>query len=355
MRIILCPHSTPYFGQDFTSIETSDALKCTPVFLKNNRYDLADIDEKKISLIVSRNADRECDLEVIERYHKKVPITIHLHLNYSFLNSDQKNILKRSLAVASLRVTNCESLCNDYSALFPFYDWLFVNNGINSNVFYPSTINERTRIKNRLKIDSNKILVSHVGRLNNAKGVQIFERVLERFSASSNYHFVVQTHALPKYQDVILELCKKYKHASIITDQTFKTIRYCDVHISTSLAETTSLTTLESLFSGVPTICTDVTSFYYEVNKNYSEEKYFTLIPIDHIRKEIKCEKSKIFIKESHAANIANDFAYWIKDYSPLTQQQRENLANKFHKSKFEKTVMIKQLEVLYNKVELTT
>lgn len=346
------PHKNPYFGQDYTISYLVKTMGLIPIFLVNGEYNLDEIKLNKIELIISRYPDFECDRNIIKKFAGVFPIITHLHLKYSFLSSKQKCILSESLSSSNCIITNCTQLNSEYSSIFPKYKWKFVNNGIDSNVFKPSTEDERYEFKSNHGIPKGKIIVTYTGRLNKPKGIQILERLCEYISKSRKFYLIIQSVYHPKYCNKFKELKNKFKNLKIITTQDIKVLRFSDINISTSLCETTSLVTLESLFSGVPVICTNVTEFYNDIDKYNKGFKYFRRVEMPSDFPLIaNNEKSKIILSEEDATKLSEAFIERLNETEIIGDSQRNKLGKKWKDSKYEAKKMNKKLEKLYNSV----
>ncbi len=351
MRVILSPHRSPYFGQDFTIKHLVKSMGLIPVYLKGDSYDFSGIDPGKISLIISRYPDHEADVRVMETYGGYIPVAIHLHLRFDFLNADQRKKLRRAVSLASAHFTNCNMLAEEYSRIFPDYDWVCVNNGIDPSIFYPASKCERNLFRLQNGIAPGKILICYCGRLNQAKGLQLLEELLKFVAGSDNYFLIVQTLYHEKYAATISRLRKTYKNFSIYLGQEIKVVRYADLHVSTSLSETTSLVTLEALFSGIPVVCTDVTAFYDELEMGFASFPYFTRIPVCPVNAE-NSGKGGLCIDNSQLASLKSQFIRGIINTMLLTDDQRQALAGNLRYSKFNMKTMIPYLSGVYGQAE---
>lgn len=345
MKIVLTPHALPYFGQDFTSVLLAKKIGLHPVYLKNGEYDFSKIDITSVKLIVSRYPDLSSDLSVIRKYSKRIPIVIHIHLNYSFFNQHQKNTFENSILYACLLVTNCKMLRNYYRNIFPKFKWTYINNGIDSNIFKPTTKLAREKFRKKNGIPKNRILISYTGRLNNSKGLQILRKIFDFTSTSKKFFFIIQSIPLPKYDCVFSEIQSKYSNLKIILTQREKVVKFCDVHISTSLSETTSLVTLEALFCGVQVICTDVSKFYNEIDNKIPGIKYFRKVKM---RASIN-NKATLNLQTNYLNDIGSDFIKEIDNTILLKQKQRMYLGNSFAKTEFESAIMVEKIRRLYD------
>lgn len=353
MKIILQPHTEPYFGQDFTTRLLIKGMGLVPKYLINGEYKIDDIETSNTELIISRYPDKSEDIKAIKAFYKKIPIAIHFHLRYNFYTNEQKHNISDILKHASLRITNCRDLCNDYKIIFPEYDWNFINNGVDSLVFKPTTITERYNFKIKNKIGKDRILISYVGRLNNPKGLQILYRICDFVSSSDTHWLVIQTIFLDKYLPIIQEIKKKYKHVTIYLEQELKVVRYSDVHLNTSLSETTSLVNLEALFSGVPVICTAVTDFYKELDFLNGDINSLIKISMPNYHFKAHLSKSSLNLTEEETNIISKDFIGQIKTLRPRSDQQRLILAAKLKNTSFDSLNMIKSIKNIYDRIQL--
>lgn len=342
---------TPYFGQDFTSVFLIEKMELTPIYLSDGSYDICGINMADVDLIISRYPDNPADSKFIKQYSSKIPVVLHLHLRYHFLNPDQKRTLSESIPCAAKLITNCKMLQEEYQNIFPLYNWTYINNGINPNIFYSTTFEERTDFKEAHKIPQGKVLLSYTGRLNLSKGVQLLEKIFEFISSSQNHFLLIQTIYMPKYDSIVAEITKQNKNVLILFNQDNKAVRYCDVHISTSLSETTSLVTLESLFSGVPVICTDITEFYREIDTGFTPFDYFQKVHIEESWISYNSGKPNIRLNRADLQRVADDFILKIQRLEPLTQDQRTLLSSSFANSQFNADRMVESLTEAYKTI----
>jgi glycosyltransferase involved in cell wall biosynthesis len=347
MRIALTPHITPYFGQDFTASSLMKRLQLTPTYLENGKYSLSIEELGRISLIISRYPDRQSDLDIFRLMYTKVPLIAHVHLNYDFLTTEQKSILRETLALANVVLTNSKILKEQYKNLFPQYDWQFVNNGIDSQVYFPASEEEQFNFRERHGIKKDQLVLSFTGRLHNAKGLQLIRAFCNQINANEKYVLAIQTIDHPKYASTCQDFAK-FKNVIIVHDQRERIVRYADISIHPSLSETTSLVILESLFSGVPVICSDVADFYKEIENRFAPFEYFSKFPIkDHIKKN---ENGKLEFKvtENSVGYLVNTMIARLRDLTPLTRNQKLRLAEGMENSPFTFSKMAIALENIY-------
>ena len=330
-------------------------MKLVPMYLNDEHYPVNNLDFHKTELIVSRYPDRIEDLAFIKSFTNKIPIVVHLHLWYNFYNSTQKHILNETLQYANLRIANCRALGNQYKNIFPDYEWTYVNNGIDCSVFRPSTESERKQFKSINEIPVNRILLSYVGRLNNAKGFQVLERICKFVSESDSYWMIIQCIYLDKYSSLINEIRKKFKNITVCVNQDVKTVRYSDVHLSTSLVETTSLVTLEALFSGIPVVCTDVTEFYSELDFLNKIVQCFYKITMPQRLLLNNIPKMSLELSTDEIDKISSAFINQIKKIQLLTENQRKIVASSLSGTNFDSRKMIKKLITAYKKIEISS
>jgi glycosyltransferase involved in cell wall biosynthesis len=349
MRIILSPHAEPYFGQDFTSLSMVNRIGLTPVYLEHGEYNIAHLDFSQVKLIVSRYPDQAADLSFIKSFEGKIPIVLHLHLRFRFLNARQQQRLIEAMSYATVLVANCKMLQEEYEFLFPQYKWLYVNNCVDPFIFNATSIEERFEFRKEYDIGMDRTVLCYTGRLCNAKGLQILEKILEKVSLSENYFICIHTIYMTKYDNIINDIQKKYKNVIIITRQDRKVMRYCDILINCSLCETTSLVNLEALFSGIQVVCTDVTEFYKEIEDEFADFKYFHKIRLDSSSIRNGDGKLNIDLEEHIVSNIANEFMSQVKGCADHSQAQRLTLSESLARSKFNIIYIQKELDTTYN------
>ncbi|MBV9575529.1 MAG: hypothetical protein JO149_02775, partial [Gammaproteobacteria bacterium] len=353
MRIILIPHIDSYFGQDFTSNFLVKKMGLYPIYLREGKYDTTGIDTSRVRMMISRNGDRSDDQRLIAMFSGRIPVILHIHLKFSFLSVSQKQCLIKSMDMATALVTNCQSLAQEYQQLFPSYNWNYVNNGVDATTFYPASLEERTDFRTAHNISASKILLSYTGRLNNAKGVQVLEQLVGQVTLKEQFVIFIQTIYHPKYEAILKKLAKLSTEIKIITAQQQRIVRFCDFHILTSLVETTSLVTLEALFSGVPAICADAADFFEELGRHNLPFDFFWKIPFDRYAFGHFDEKYRIGLNADQVRRLSVKFMDVFDKLKPLSESQRAALGLSFAKSNYNADTMICALNKLYDVIEM--
>lgn len=336
-------HEKSYFGQDYTiqTFAEKQSIQFIYINSSNIEYNFQSSD-----IVISRYPDNELDVNFIYRNCKLCSVIIHLHLNYEFLSTQQKRNLEKAIRCASKVVANSEYLKTQYLKIFPNINILVVANGIDISFFHYQKLQERVAFRNKFNILSDKTLISYIGRISNAKGAQILERILIHYTDSQNIHFLIQYIYHPKYEQILLDWQHRFKNCTFLYNEK-NFVGYCDLNICTSLSETTSLTTMESLFTGTPVIANNCTPFYNELLLLVGDN-YLKILDVINYTNFITLEKNNLTLRDHEAEVAANEFIKKIDSFYILSEEERELLSIQMRYSKYNSEIMLKQLFDLY-------
>jgi len=131
-----------------------------------------------------------------------------------------------------------------------------VSNGVDLSVFNPS--NDPTRLKTRLNLP-NKPTAMYAGRLSGEKHVDVFVRAIPQILKSVDAHFIIGGNG--REREPLKELVKSLGIESHVTfpgfleDEDYKLLFRCaHLFVMPSICELQSITTLESMASGLAVV-----------------------------------------------------------------------------------------------------
>ena len=115
MRYIMMPNRIfPAYGQDILNALTQRELGLTPVFPSSNGYDIpSDCD-----ILVAHPADPLIS-DNIKTLRPNVVVISHVHLQWSYLDTDSKANLISTLGRSSMVIVPANLVGGNYSAAFP--------------------------------------------------------------------------------------------------------------------------------------------------------------------------------------------------------------------------------------------
>jgi 1,2-diacylglycerol-3-alpha-glucose alpha-1,2-glucosyltransferase len=225
--------------------------------------------------IVSHNPD-DFDDSLFLRKFGNVPSVVHLH--YQLDHYGDNDCLALSLANTRCAIVPSQFLADQMAQRFPSVRCHVISNGVRKRLFYPSTEFERLQFKLANGIPAYAKLIGFVGRLTQAKGLDIL-RVICRHVANVDLALVLQfpywhNSADPGERERSLAIARQLKALApdkviIYPDKSPRLsprpVRFFDALLMPSLSEVQPMVVLEALASGVQVIGTYATPFYDEL------------------------------------------------------------------------------------------
>lgn len=265
-KIVLRHSIKPIYGQDWRMKEVIRNLNVIPLDLKNKEFNIpSDLDQ--VSLVISFYCDHIADLNFILSLPKQVPVIVHFQLQTSFLKEKPKEIAKRVLRRTSKAIVPAVFLKRMLQKDFKFNRAVVVRNGVDISIFHPAMKEERVAyLKNECNIPPEAFVIVYVGKLKNAKGLQILEKIAD--GLPPNVYMIIRSFPKNKFE---LENLFKINPRNIriqvedFANRNYNPIRYSDLLLITSLSEVAPLVSCEAFCSGVPILSTLCTPYYKEL------------------------------------------------------------------------------------------
>ena len=101
------------------------------------------------------------------------------------------------------------------------------------------------------------------------------------------------------------------------------------------LSETTSLVILESLFAGVPVVCSDFSKVYFEIEKGFAPFSYFSKFSVKDYVKRSEYGKPDFPVSEESVDIIVNSLITYIANFTPFNRHEKETLSMGLRKPTF--------------------
>ena len=354
MRVLLTPRHHEAYGQDFLvrgMVESCGLTRLTP----NNSGTY--VMPNNVELIVSQNLDEKADAECIEKHSDTIPVVAHLHCQWGFFDDNQKAQIKRAINKVKIGIVPAEFLVHDIESVFPEIHWKTVRNGIDTHRFHPETEEMRISYKNSLGIGGGEILVGYVGRLENAKGLQLLEYI------ANNLH-EINAHLLVQYLSTINNraVANYNRHAErlklvnpnrihIVSDEnplSDRPVKYFDFLVHPSLSEVNPLVVLEAFISGVPVIATMCTPFYKELSSLEIPSACFSFIDLPERFNRDVFERSNLNLKENEITNVGTNLVKLLREKTVNTDCNREILHERSIAAGFSSEVMFCEFNKIY-------
>ena len=258
------------------------------------------------ALIVSHNPDQLADARFIATWGsgRNVPVVVHLHCHFNYFprhgTSEPSSFSNRENVETCLQYADrvvvpaafmIDDLKSQLLALRRDLRFEVVSNGARKSLFYPSRFDERSQFRAGLArtlglavqpaLPSDKKMVGFVGRVENAKGLQLLERLARAHAAGQalgDVCLLVQFRFQPGSAEH--ETCMRnalrlrQEHPDFIwiyPDQaprgSDRPMRHFDLLLLPSLSEVQPMVVLEALCCGVPIVTTRSTRFVDDLDR----------------------------------------------------------------------------------------
>jgi glycosyltransferase involved in cell wall biosynthesis len=269
VRALLIPKRSHAYGQDFLS--NAIAKQCNLTRIRSYEH----LAKRRSSVfVVSQNPDSSDDCTLVESLGHDSVVVVHVHCQFQFYDDAQRANLTRCMKRACVAITPAPFLTSDMALRFPAVDWHTLYNGIDTARFFPSSSAERSTWRTRQRIPADALLVSIVGRLESAKGLEILKafcrllhdtkvHVLIQYLANSDNKTVQRYHTIAN--DLRTTSPGRVHLFPDTNPSASRPIRYCDALLTPSLSEVCPLVVLEALHSGLQVFGTDSTPFYRDL------------------------------------------------------------------------------------------
>ena len=136
--------------------------------------------------------------------------------------------------------------------------------GVDSEKFKPCL--DKDKVKEKLKVGGN-FVIGYTGRISHEKDLITLYRAFLRVRKGNNVKLLIVGDGVPKIREYLAK--KKNVIVSGATDDILKYLHVMDIYVMPSLTETSSLSTMEAMVTGLPVVVTPVGHL-----KNYVEENY---------------------------------------------------------------------------------
>jgi glycosyltransferase involved in cell wall biosynthesis len=369
MRYVLAPRpNEELFAQDYFVHDLSLFHKFTLLRNGPTRYPHPLHDPE---LIVSHNPDEPHDADFLADYGGRVPIVVHQHVQYEFLKDAGPANLRKALPWATIGVVPCNSALHSMRRNFGFVDWRVVHNGARKALYFPSAEPERVAFRAKLQqtknIPEKAKLIGFVGRLEDAKGMQIVRTVAEqvgRIDAALLVQFPNWPATRKKDEDdrqrYLVEANRLERNLRgrfvAYPDQgprlPNRVVRYFDVLLMPSLSEVQPMVVLEALASGVPLVATISSGFFHDLRGLGIDERECRLIPLPTEYAEGASERKQI-TDDRDLKLITDAILQELKTLDPLDDNGREELARKADRAGFTDSKMYAKYLNIYDEAVL--
>jgi 1,2-diacylglycerol-3-alpha-glucose alpha-1,2-glucosyltransferase len=352
--------------------------------VRQNRYPAV---SKAPALIVSHNPDQLADARFIATWgpSRNVPIVVHLHCHFNYfprhgttdasLVSNRENI-ELCLRYAHTVVVPAGFMVDDLKSQAPDLrsDLRFevVANGARKSLYFPSTSDQRSAFRagmakmagvtDQRAIPQGKKLIGFVGRVEDAKGLQLLEALAAaqaggehlgdaallvqfRFQPGSAEHAACMSHAMrlrEKNQQFI------WLYPDRAPRGTDRPIRHLDLLLLPSLSEVQPMVVLEALSSGVPVVVTRATRFFDELAQLNFAATEFAAVDLPERFGEGSAGIAEL-VAADQPARIARDLIDAIDGVPRFSDAQRLALSKKADLAGFSDATMYKRFLGLYD------
>jgi len=350
MRVLLLPDRPNAYGQDFLS--NAITKNCDLVGVPcSSFFEL----ESSPDLVVTQNPDSAVEVKIIESLDSKVPVVAHVHCQFGYYDLERQTNLAKCLDRSTLGIAPAKFQERALSERFPKVGWRMVYNGIDGTRFYPSTLDERVIWRRKHGIPEDCVLVGFVGRLENAKGLQVLEEFC-RLLPETKLHLLVQFLAnnnapsVSRGESIAKQLVSRnsaqvhvYRDQDVCVD---RPIRHCDLMLSLSLSEVCPLTVLEALHCGIPVLATRSTPFYHELKTLGFPHHLIRILEIEGIS---GTSGRNLSISEDAAKRLANAYITIASTLSLSSDRDRKDTSEKIQSLGFDQQSMLGRLSAIYS------
>ncbi|MEO7715802.1 MAG: glycosyltransferase [Capsulimonas sp.] len=362
MRLQLTPRRTATFGQDFLAERINRRLRVTPLAADTHGVFLQNAIPEDAHLIISHNPEDAGESRLLAMLPSHARAVVHRHVQWSYLSAGQQENVRRSMANAALCIAPAEFLAQESRALFPETRCEVVHIGRDPMVYRPASLKARLAFRTQLQIPEDSFLAIHIGRLEDAKGLQILttlaarlpERavLLMQFTANSSDvnrsdGFWPQARAIQSANPTQVRLWPDTDPASD------RPVRYADLLISTSLKEVAPMVAVEALMSGVPVAATDSTPFYGEIHTLGVADEDLAVIPLPFSERLTTLTRDQLTLTEHEVTITANLMAGEIEGQIARGVEEMESAlrAQRIMDAGFTEDAMVARLDALYRAV----
>lgn len=353
MRTLLYPRSHAAYGQDF--LATALSCRCNLTMLEAGKSGYA-LPPVNLALLVSMNLDTKVDSNYVCSLPQHIPVVGHVHCQPSYYSSAQTANLVSAVKRVRIGIVPARFHQSELQKLFPAVKWKVVYNGIDRNRFQVANHKERRAFRKKMGIAQGLTLAIFIGRLENAKGLQILEEFCAQIG-KTRLGLVVQflsnsskaTQAYPEIAARLKAICPHriflFPDKDLMAD---RPVRHADVLLTPSLSEVCPLVVLEAFNAGVPVIGTFATPFYSELDQfNLPAGSYkFIPLPTDH---NFRVERKDLSVSELEAQELAAELISLAVSKSPPTDIQRVALSDATLAAGFDQESMLAAFAKIYD------
>lgn len=357
MKVLLRRRHKLTFGQDQRAAAVADRLDFAIADVVDDTYRLPGGGPSP-SLIVSFNSHQRADVSFANQ-HQNSKIIVHLQLRTTFLGNEERTkygmasveqehqLLKRATHVIVPARFMIKRLADDVGI-----DAIScIRNGVDTEIFRPPSDSNIAEYRAALDIPNGACVIAFLGQLTNAKGWQILREVAKRLPPKV---FLV-ARSLPPYKKKLDELRALNPSQIRVQEENNQNrellpSRYADALLITSLSEVAPLVLSEALASGVPTISTDCTPFFGELETDGFGTKHISLVSLPSGMCDESMDNLKLKADQSEA--IASCMVDRFRETVPISNGERMNRYEKTIAAGIEQDQMLNQYAKLYSGID---
>lgn len=349
MKVTLNPRPDARFGQDLLARRAAANLGLRSLACRNGAYETL---PAGTDLIISHNLDLDVDAQFIKRNDGNLPVVGHIHCQFKYYDIAQQRRISAALKKIRVGVVPARFLQHYFAKRFPSVKWRLAYNGIDASRFSIPSDEQRMQFRNEWGISKSK-LVAIVGRLENAKGLQIIEEMCKRLSGYDVALFLQYPFDPQMHGNEVPDRLLRYSPNNILlfpdeNPGSTTIIPYCDLLVTTSLSEACPLVVIEALTAGVPVIGTKATCFYDELSDIGipCDSFFFFNLPEGC---ETKQHRSELTIASSEAGELAQALLSKAEGWPNSGNAARTSLSESVKRSPITEDSMFRSFAQIYN------
>ena len=196
--------------------------------------------------------------------------------------------------------------------------------GVDIERFHPTK--ERSKAKEKIKINHSKTVIGYVGRVSQEKNVMTLVKAFKSLPHQDSLHLLIVGDGEPEVVNTI----KKMKNCSVTSfvRNVEDYLQAMDIFVMPSLTETTSLATLEAMASGLPVIATKVGYIKEYISKDYNGV-FFPRENASHLGLKLQKLIEEPHLRERLGKNARKTIAYsfsWERSINKIKRILTQNI-----------------------------